>query len=225
MKNSMLTYITGQSEILRDPLVITPNTEYICVTDNKRIKSKVWKVVYDSNIAKSSLSYRDRTAAIKFNPFKYTTGSRVIIVDGSHQQYADATFAFDACENTGLLLKNHPQKVNAYEELFRWIIGRNLPSEQAIRFRTLASVAKVDLSAIKIYEGCCIGVIRSPSIQKLFTSVLSVLQKCGSDNIWFMSNQITLSFLVHLLKVPHETFVPSTIFNRYTHNGWVKNNE
>lgn len=35
----------GKFDNLKDPLVITPNVDYICFTDNPKISSKIWKII------------------------------------------------------------------------------------------------------------------------------------------------------------------------------------
>lgn len=224
-QNSIFTYITGEAEILREPLVRNDDTEYICVTDNPNLRSKTWNVIYDDDIAHSNLSSRDRTALIKFNPFPYTTGRRIIVVDGSHQQVNDCSAVFDECERHGLLLKQHPKKVNAAEELIRWVKGRGLPYEQLVKFSVMVDCAHLRIGYIPIYEGCCIGINRTVQNQNLFASVIQTLIKCGDSNSWFMSNQMVLSFLVKYAKLNYKIFSPGLIFNRFRHNTWVKCNE
>jgi hypothetical protein len=49
MKYSVLTYIFGDGEILREA-PIDANIEYICVTDNPNLTSESWKVSVDSDL-------------------------------------------------------------------------------------------------------------------------------------------------------------------------------
>ena len=47
--NAVITYIFGKNtEILREPLIIDGNTEYICVTDQKNLRSKHYHIIQDA---------------------------------------------------------------------------------------------------------------------------------------------------------------------------------
>jgi hypothetical protein len=69
---SVLTYSFGtNTDLLRDPLVVDDEIEYVCVTDNKDLSSKVWNIVYrDFPEVKSN---RDKVVLVKFDPFSFVT--------------------------------------------------------------------------------------------------------------------------------------------------------
>lgn len=52
------TAIMGKFDNLKDPLVITPNVDYICFTDNPKVKSKTWKVILLDKLDNSRLHAR-----------------------------------------------------------------------------------------------------------------------------------------------------------------------
>ena len=82
MKYTVFTYIFGKNkEQLREPKFINTEVDYICVTDQNDLKSKNWKIIYEPLVDIKSL--RDKTALVKFNPFKYTNADRIIIQDSS----------------------------------------------------------------------------------------------------------------------------------------------
>ena len=45
MKNVVYTVITGDYDVLCDPTYITPGWDYICFTNNMKLKSNVWKII------------------------------------------------------------------------------------------------------------------------------------------------------------------------------------
>ena len=51
-KYSVLCYIFNGYEQVREVQEKDPNAEYILVTDDPKLKSKTWKVVYDEKLAK-----------------------------------------------------------------------------------------------------------------------------------------------------------------------------
>jgi hypothetical protein len=70
-KNKICIYtaIYNDYEILRDPISVDPNVDYICFTDDKTLSSKVWKIKYMENVNNypSSVFYKE----IKCLPHKY----------------------------------------------------------------------------------------------------------------------------------------------------------
>lgn len=84
MKYSILTYNFGNYEPLREPKEIDKDCEYILVTDNKKIKSNVYKIKY---LSKKFDNYTpiSKTFYVRYHPFDFVTTNTVIILDGSMQ--------------------------------------------------------------------------------------------------------------------------------------------
>ena len=47
------TYIIGGYDSVKEPKVVTPGWDYICVTDNPNLKSEVWNIVNINNLIQS----------------------------------------------------------------------------------------------------------------------------------------------------------------------------
>lgn len=45
-KNCVYTVIIGEYDKLRDPTYVTEGWDYICLTDNKNLKSDIWQIIY-----------------------------------------------------------------------------------------------------------------------------------------------------------------------------------
>jgi len=58
MKKCIYTVITGNYDDIKEPTVITKGWDYICYTNNPKIKSKVWKVkqIYNKGLDNAKLS-------------------------------------------------------------------------------------------------------------------------------------------------------------------------
>ena len=56
MKYSVLTFIFGDYEIVREIKEPSPDAEYILVTDNHNLKSDTWKIVYDKDLEDSNIT-------------------------------------------------------------------------------------------------------------------------------------------------------------------------
>lgn len=80
-KIAVYTAIMGGVDSLQDPLIVTPGIDYICFTDNKKIKSKVWQIRY---IEKKEMESRKKAREIKLLPHIYLSDYDYSIwVDGN----------------------------------------------------------------------------------------------------------------------------------------------
>lgn len=69
MNKVIFTVLTGGYDNLIDPLVISEGWDYICFTDDPKIKSDVWKIIQIEN--ENSLSAYKIARVYKLNPHKY----------------------------------------------------------------------------------------------------------------------------------------------------------
>lgn len=83
-KGVIYTVITGDYDVLRDPEYVDPSFDYICFTDNKKLRSEVWNVSYLENFQKmdnARLSRKPKILCHKFlEEYDYS-----IYVDGKIQ--------------------------------------------------------------------------------------------------------------------------------------------
>lgn len=80
-KIAVYTAIMGGFDSLQDPLIVTPGIDYICFTDNKKIKSKVWQIRYIEN---KDIKSRKKAREIKLLPHIYLSDYDYSIwVDGN----------------------------------------------------------------------------------------------------------------------------------------------
>lgn len=217
--NAVLTYIFGNGELLRDPVVITPNTQYFVITDNNNIKSHIWNPIVVPRI--KELSVRDQVAAVKFNPF-IIPADKYLIIDSSHQIIADLQSLFDKIGPTSMCVKRHPKKVDIDTEIGRWRAHRDLTATHERNFRQKL-MSKHKLSAkLPIFEGCFIGISNSDIHKKIFYSTLYHLHLLRDVSKWFPSNQVVLSYFEHLFSNQNKLIQinPWNYSIRYQHNTW-----
>ena len=81
-KYSILTYIFGNYEFVREPLEIDKDCEYILVTDDKNLKSKNWKIVY-LNDRFNDYTPISKTFYVRYHPFEFASTETVFLLDGS----------------------------------------------------------------------------------------------------------------------------------------------
>ena len=79
MKNNkcIYTFIIGDYDNLKHPRIITPDWDYICVTDNPNLKSDVWQIKYIQN---KKLSNVLAARCIKIRFFDYIKDDLVIAI-------------------------------------------------------------------------------------------------------------------------------------------------
>lgn len=75
----------------------TPNAEYIFVTDDPKLESKTWNVIYDKSL--DGLSTFDKCYAIRFNIFKYATADICIYLDANIQVNKPLSVLIDKMDN------------------------------------------------------------------------------------------------------------------------------
>lgn len=82
MKYSILTFIFGNYECLREPLELSENCEYVVVTDNKNLKSNNWTIKYlpdEYNMADGFT----KSFYVRYHPFEFVNNDICIVLDGS----------------------------------------------------------------------------------------------------------------------------------------------
>lgn len=216
--NAVITYIFGKNkELLREPLVIDPDTEYICVTDNKDLTSINWKIVIDEMTDITSL--RDKMANVKYNPFKYTNAENILVMDGTLEIKQSLKILFDKIQEHDIGLKLHTYHFNLKDELPHWI-PRGLSKETIAKFYIMAKADNIDLSKVKEYETCFIVYKNNDFCKAFGQRNLEYMKLLGDGKNLIMTNQCPLSYMVHKeykdAKILHINQM--YFFNRYFHN-------
>ena len=118
MKCVVYTAIYGEKDTLKDPLVINPNVDYLCFTDNKNIKSNVWKIIHHPAIHTDPV----RSAKIfKVKPHEFLSDYDISLwVDANFLIKTDLQTFFqksDFLSKAGMMLFQHDQGRNCiYDE-------------------------------------------------------------------------------------------------------------
>ena len=216
MKYSVITYIFGKNtEILRKPLV-KDDIEYICITDQKDLKSSDWKIIYDEM---PEVKYvRDKMVYVKYNPFKYTDADRICVIDGTLEINKSLIPLFEQVNDNDLLVKLHPLRDNLLDELNEWIKTRDMPKEAIQKFQVITKYEKLDLNKKFLLESCVILYTRSSNVKELCAEELSFMKFLGNNDNLFLSNQCILTLLLQKLKLKFSYLNQNDFFTRYIHN-------
>jgi len=222
MKYAVITYIFGKNkELLREPLVVDKDVEYICVTDQKDLKSKIWKIVYD-DIPEANCT-RDKMVYVKYRPFKYTNADNVCMIDGSIEIKSSLEKLFKQLENHDILYKKHPDRNNLNDELSVWNKWRKMPIKDISKFKYIAKKNNIDINKKFLIESCILLFNKNDKIKNLCEDVISYMKFIGGKTL-FLSNQCMLTMLIQLDYYKIDNFNQNEYFNRYAHNTNRRNN-
>lgn len=220
MKCAVITYIFGKNkELLREPKYVSQNIEYICVTDQKNLSSKCWKIVYDSMPNVKSL--RDKFVYVKFNPFKYTNADKICVIDSSLEIKENLMPLFDELDSVQCIFKKHSIRKNLNAELPVWR-GRGLKNETITRFNIMAKHDKINLKDIQLIESCVFFIHNNSFCKELCLIVIDYMKLLGDNGNLIITNQCPLSYIISLYYKDECIFIDYNVqklfFNRYEHN-------
>ncbi len=220
MKYAVITYIFGKNkEILRNPLVIDKDIEYICVTDQKNIKSKIWKIVYDDIPEANCI--RDKMVYVKYRPFKYTNADKICVIDGSIEIKKSIIKLFKQLEHKDILIKKHPGRDNLNVELNAWNILRGMSILDIAKFKFIADKNNIDLNKKFLIESCILFFNNNNKIKNLCEDVIAYMKLIGNKKL-FLSNQCMLTMLIQLNDYKLDYIDYNNYFNHYSHNTFIK---
>ena len=118
------TAITGNYDRLKDPLFVDDNLNYVCYTNNPRIKSQIWNVEFIKNVKMDNVHLARH---IKINPHLFFPEYEVSVwVDGKYQIKDDLReYALQYQQQSSILCFPHPQRTCICDELAECILWTN----------------------------------------------------------------------------------------------------
>jgi len=121
-KYTIISFCFGNYDILREPIEIDPNAEYIFVTD-KLVPSNKWKVVVDPDLAGKDPLYA--SYYVRHHPFKYANTEIVATVDASVQIKSSLHPIIEAFDKSGsdyslisAIYKTDEHKISEWQRKF-----------------------------------------------------------------------------------------------------------
>ena len=225
MKYSVLCYIIGNYEVVHEIIEKDPDAEYILVTDDPKLESKTWKVVYDKEL--DGLSTFDKCYAIRFNVFKYCTTDICVYIDANITVKRPLAKLIE-CMNVGnfdMALMPHPLNSTFLPEYKLWLRLRQYPVEQANKFFKMLQQANYDLNYKGLFQGC-FKIVRRGKINDDFERLtLAVLKYLGTETEIERLDQTVYSYVLNTyfkdIKVlpVSEQILRSSYMQWYWHNG------
>lgn len=220
---AVITYIFGNAELLREPLVVDPMVEYICVTDNDKLRSKYYKFIYEP--VDQNMRLRDKMAYVKYNPFRYTTANQIVLLDGSCQIIHSLQPLFHTLTTYNIVCKKHPVRTNLYDELNEWTKYRNMPLCVVDKFKSMSAIDGINLTDNGLIESNIMAVNNCHFCVNLFNQVLQYMKWLGYDNHLCDTNQCVLSYLLRKYNIVPGWLTQTDFIARYLHNTWIKNTQ
>lgn len=186
MKYTVLTMLFGEYDSLKTPKVIDDDAEYICITDNKTLKSDIWNIIYDDcgipdKEYQGNNVYIRRTYYVRWNWWKYCNTDICVIMDASFLIVSSLHNFINRAYNYDCVIYTHPCRDNIYDEYNTWIEYRGLDKEYMYNF-----ISYTDTFGYNIYtKGLfCTGFM---VLKKTFTTIslsqdILYMMKYISDN-------------------------------------------
>ena len=131
MKIIVYTSYTNKFDKLRDPIFINDNIDYICFTNDKKIKSSIWKI---KNLDLKFQNNRKNSRIHKINPhlfFKDYDWS--IYVDSNVIIRGDLNKLIDEVKSHDFSIYKHPYNTKNLNEEASTIIDNKLDDEKIIK--------------------------------------------------------------------------------------------
>lgn len=144
MKYSILSFSFGNYEELREPEEIDEECEYIFVTDNKKLKSDKWNIVY-LNETFNDMNSITKTFYVRYHPFDFVNTDTVIILDGSMRIKKSLSKLYNdfIMKNVDCALGTWIESVASQDGMYHyWLTSRGYPKENYIRNRALCKALK-----------------------------------------------------------------------------------
>lgn len=121
------TVIMGDYDYLKDPEFITPNCDYICFTNNRNLKSDIWKIKYDESDILDNTKWQRRHKVMaheylsEYEWSVYVDGNVRIL--GNMREYIEKE-----SKKSPILCLKHPDRENVFEEAEECIkLGKDNP--------------------------------------------------------------------------------------------------
>lgn len=195
-KYSIITFIFGDYECLREVGETDPNVEYICVTDNKNLKSDTWKIIVDDELEGKGVF--DKCFSVRYNPFKYCSTDICVRVDGSIKIHKPINHIVEKFIQSGddVCFLIHPYRDNIPVEYQIWNMFRNFPKEKALQHLSIFQSLGYDFNK-KGFIQLNFSIVKRNKINNDINTLTYYFQKLfGNENDIDRLDQTTLTVIL-----------------------------
>ena len=182
-KYTVLTYIFNGYEFPHEIMEKDPDAEYLLITDDEKLKSETWEVIYDEKL--KSRTVLDRCNYVRFHPFEYAHTDTVVRLDSSigiKKSLAPIIEAFRAGDYDRCLLI-HPTRNTFPDELAVWVRDRHYSQEVADRCLKMMKAWGYDFDEKGLFQGT-FEIVRNTEVNRDINRMVYHLMKyTGGDDI------------------------------------------
>lgn len=223
-KYSVLTYLFGNYEKIREVKEKDSDAEYILVTDRNDLVSGTWNVV----VHKFPDSYNDfdKVLYVRYHPFEFVSNDICIKVDHSVSIVKSLNGIVSKFVNGGydMALMIHPERNRIDEEYVKWVETRRYPKEQAVRAISIINGIGYDFFYKGLYQ-LTLSIQRNDNITKSVNELTWSLNKLIGGEHQERVDQITFSVVLnkyfsYLNVMPiSENLITDGKYMRWYHHG------
>lgn len=198
VKYSVLTYIFGDYEKVREVKFFDENAEYILVTDNKSLTSNTWTIKYLDSVSENPF---ENCCKVRYNPFDYVSNDIVVKVDGSISIEGDIANIIEDFDKGGYnsAIMIHPDRQTLVKEYATWILYRRYDYKRAVD--VLKSIQKdfdYDISKYKGLYEVGLTIQRKNEInRKINNEVFSYLVKLSQGRCFERLDKTIFSIIIN----------------------------
>lgn len=144
---SVVTFLFGDYDNLRDPLYVDECAEYICITDRTDLKSDVWKFENITEYDTSNYTDWQKSMIARYTALNHINTDKCIIIDCSIEiKKSLKQFVFENT-NSDLGLIIHPFRESMLDEMDEWINKRGVDKQQKEDLIDFCNKHKFDINA------------------------------------------------------------------------------
>ena len=195
MKYSVYTFIFGKDyDKLREIQYVDPEVEYICVTDNKDLRSDTWKIIYTDMQLSSEATSVQRAFSARWQWHSFTTTDICVIMDASVSIVQNLQPLIHRISKYDAMIMSHVCRDTIADEYIAWIQSRGVDMKYMEQFARY--VYPYDIQHVKgLFSTGMMIMNRNENTISLSNSVLQMMQQVSNseDRV----DQIYLSYLLN----------------------------
>lgn len=143
-KYSILMFNFGDYEIMREPIEMDEDCEYVYVTDNVNLKSNKWTMIYTDRFKHNDAVYA--AFYVRYHPFEFVNTDVCFIIDGSIQIKKSLRELYERFQNsdTDMMLSCNCFGHTLGNEIDWWVKNRNMKMECAEKMKWFLTYHKLN---------------------------------------------------------------------------------
>ena len=221
---SVVTFLFGDYDNLKDPLVVDEAAEYICITDRTDLQSNVWKF---ENITEYDISnYNDwqKTLIARYTALNHISTKYCVIIDGSVEikKSLNNFININLISDVGFII--HPFRDLYLDEFDEWINKRNLDPIQKEQFIDYCNKHNFDYNVKGFIMSTIMFIKKSNKTIDLMHRVLNELMNNYDFSIRVDQLYLSVIFFKYYYNLYREYFsyqiLNSDYFSYYYHNSY-----